>query len=529
MRSLAAPGALLAALAAPPPAVADGAVQTAADAELERAAERRFRSAEQFYGGGRYDQALRDFEAVLEVMPESRLADDAALRIARHRFDVEGDHAAAGAMAERVLRQFPAGDAAPGAHLLLGELAAAGSPPRPDDALAEFERVLSAVGPSGSPWSFSALTGIAALLDARGDPAGAAGALLAALHEAPNEAPRAEGRILPLRLELARALARAGEFDAALAEIGGLRAETLEVARRGDGAGAFEAGAEALRLAESASALANLIFRFRGPGPPVWSFAGALRAPRPLRDPRRLRMGGGQLFVLDVDEEEVQVFRPDGGSGEFAGAYGVRDPRDLALAPAGEGGIPTPVVAAENTLFVGGNTLSLTVSGAGSRQEPLRRVRAVAAVPEGYWVWDDREKTVHRFSSRGDHLGRTAHPRLDDVIRISRHPAGHLVLIDEDQGVLGFDAEGRRVFHIPRDQGLEEPVDLAFDALGHLYILDAEGPTVAVHGRDFSSLTLLRGDILPGSAVREPVSLAVGEDGTIFILARAPRSVAVFR
>lgn len=239
-------------------------------------------------------------------------------------------------------------------------------------------------------------------------------------------------------------------------------------------------------------------------------------------------MGGGRLFVLDEDDEEVRVFRPDGGSGEFGG-YGIRDPRDLALAPGGEGGTPVPVVAAENALFVGGNTLSLTVAGAGARHEPLRRLRAVDAVPEGYWVWDDRRKTVHRFSSRGEHMGRAPHPPLDDVIRISRHPAGHLVLIDEDQGVLAFDAGGRRIFHIPRDQGLEEPVDLAFDALGHLYILDAEGPTVAVHARDFSSITLLRGDMLPGSAVREPVSLAVGEDGTIFILSRSSRSIAVFR
>ena len=64
-------------LAVAPPLFA----QTGTDAQLERAAERRFRSAEQFYAGGRYGQALRDYEAILDTMPGSRLADDAALRL----------------------------------------------------------------------------------------------------------------------------------------------------------------------------------------------------------------------------------------------------------------------------------------------------------------------------------------------------------------------------------------------------------------------------------------------------------------
>ena len=125
--------------------------QTGADAQLERAAERRFRSAEQFYAGGRYGQALRDFEAIVETMPESRLADDAALRIARHRFDVEGNPAAAEEMVDRLFRAYPAGDSIPGAHLLLGEIAIRSLPPRPDDALAEYERVLTVSGSAGSP------------------------------------------------------------------------------------------------------------------------------------------------------------------------------------------------------------------------------------------------------------------------------------------------------------------------------------------------------------------------------------------
>lgn len=189
-------------------APASGAGAQPASAEIEEAAERRFLSAEQFYRGGRHAQALRDYETVLQAMAGSRLADDAALRIAFHRFEVEGNPVAAAEMAERVLTEFPAGDAIPGAHLLLGRIAAESVPPRPEDAAAEFERALTAAGPEGSAWSFAALHGIARAAAGRADDEAAAGALLSALYEtaggAAGERERFEARYL-LALSLARA------------------------------------------------------------------------------------------------------------------------------------------------------------------------------------------------------------------------------------------------------------------------------------------------------------------------------------
>ena len=499
--------------------------------ELERAAERRYRSAEQFYGGGRYAQAIRDFEAILEVMPESRLADDAALRIARHRFEVEGDLAAATAMVGRLLGEFPAGNAVPGAHLLLGRIAAADSPPRPDDALAEFERVLTAGDPSGSPWAFAALAGIARVLSDRGDDEGAAGALLAALYETATPSGHVRDRF-HTRLQLARVLARGGEREGALGEIAGLRADLLREARQ-VGAGSAENGpgaegvgeAELLQLAERAAALSALIFRFRGSVSPQWEFAGSVRPPRPLDEPRRLRAAEGLLYLLDRDRKEVQVFRP---SGEFTEAYGTDDPWDLDLVPGGSSSA-SPLLVSGEMLVIAGNSLSLSVPDARGRSERLRRLRAAAVVPEGFWVWDSRQKTVLRFTRSGDYLGRVPHPRLDEVLRVARHPAGHLLVIEEDEGVLGFDAEGKRIFHIPRERGRQEPVDLVFDDLGNLYVLDRSGPSLAVHARDFDSLALLRGGEWSGGAIRRPVSLTVGSDGTLFVLDEATRSVGVFR
>ena len=500
--------------------------QTGADAQLERAAERRFRSAEQFYAGGRYGQALRDFEAIVETMPESRLADDAALRIARHRFDVEGNPAAAEEMVDRLFRAYPAGDSIPGAHLLLGEIAIRSLPPRPEDALAEYERVLTVGGAAGSRWSFAALTGIAGIASDFMDDRTVAGALLSALHET-RSAPASTAERFRARMLLARTLARLGEWNAAFGEVAGLRADLLRVIRdeAADGAEAAGGAFSAARLAEEARQFATLVSRYQSPGGPAWRFAGAIQPPQRLDRPLRVRVAEGSLHVLDRDTDELQTFTPEG---EFEAAVGVEDPRDFAYPDDGAagGGAAVPVVAAEEALIVGGNLVTLRLENGPER---LRRIRALTVTPEGYWVWDDREKGVFRFARSGLYLGRVPHPRLNEVHRIERHPAGHLIVIEDRQGVLAFDAEGRRIFHLTRDSGFPEPVDVAFDALGNFFVLDRDGPTLGVFDRDFNPLVRLEGEAWSGGAVRRPVSLDVGPDGVLYVLDESTRAVAVLR
>ncbi len=502
-----------------------------ADPQLERAADRRFLSAEQFYAGGRHAQAIRDFEAILDAMTESRLADDAALRIARHRFEVEGDPAGAEAMVSRLLREFPASDSVPGGHLLLGRIAADSIPPRPAAALAEFERALTAAGPSSSPWSFAALMGIARISWDRMEDRTAAGALLSALHETDGASVTPSKRF-EARFLLARSLARLGEADAALGEIASLRVDLLRTAEKEDLPSdppegeprEFDAG----ELAERASELATLVARYRAPDGLEWRFSGALKPPRDLEEPRRIRIADGVLHLLDRDADALQVFST---TGEFRSAFGIEDSWDLEFdeaSPFATGGA-IPVVAAEESLVVGGNVMRLQAAAGGRGSQPLRRIRAVTVSPEGYWIWDDREKAVLRFARSGLFLGRVPHPRLDEVRRIARHPAGGLVVLDERQGVLAFDAEGRRVLHISSQLGIGEPLDFVFDDLGHLLVLGSEGPSLAVHDRDLAPVTTLAGAAWSGGSLRRPRSLDVGADGTLFVLDESTRTVAVLR
>ena len=186
------------------------------------------------------------------------------------------------------------------------------------------------------------------------------------------------------------------------------------------------------------------------------------------------------------------------------------------------------VVAAEDLLVVGGNGLTLRAPDRNGRAEPLRRIRAVAVAPEGFWVWDDRREQVLRFARSGLFLGPAPHPPLERVRVIARHPEGHLVAATERDGVLAFAADGRRIFHLARGPALEDPADLVFDDLGHLYVLDREGPRVLVHDRGFREVAVLSGEAF-GGGVRRPVSLDVAADGALFLLDEATGAVGVLR
>ena len=78
---------------------------------------------------GRYQEALKDFQAVVDNHPSSAVADQALLQIATYHFEQARDVAKASAVLEQLLKAYPTGRAAPFAYLLSGRIAlAAGAP-----------------------------------------------------------------------------------------------------------------------------------------------------------------------------------------------------------------------------------------------------------------------------------------------------------------------------------------------------------------------------------------------------------------
>ena len=108
-----------------------------------RSARRTYDSGVTFVQNGRYAEALKDFQAVVDSFPKSSVADDALLQIALYQLEAARDLAAAQAAAERLLKEYGASDSAPMGYVLIGRLAIAKSRTAADvdAALASFERV----------------------------------------------------------------------------------------------------------------------------------------------------------------------------------------------------------------------------------------------------------------------------------------------------------------------------------------------------------------------------------------------------
>src|SRR5688572_2731437 len=106
-------------------------------------ARRQYESGRTFVQNGRFAEALKDFQSVVDSFPQSSYADDALLEVATYQLEVARDYTASQAAADRLLKDYPASDSAPMAYVIAGRLTVAKSrtPASVDTALASFERV----------------------------------------------------------------------------------------------------------------------------------------------------------------------------------------------------------------------------------------------------------------------------------------------------------------------------------------------------------------------------------------------------
>ena len=98
------------------------AAQQTTNEELPR---RQFDSGRSFMQGGRYAEALKDFQAVVDSFPRSAVADNALLEIALYHLDIAHDSNAAQGVVDKLLKEYADTDAAPMGYVVSGRLAMA--------------------------------------------------------------------------------------------------------------------------------------------------------------------------------------------------------------------------------------------------------------------------------------------------------------------------------------------------------------------------------------------------------------------
>jgi TolA-binding protein len=460
-------------------------------------ARRQYQSGLDFMRAGKFAEALKDFQTVVDSYPSSPVADDAQLGIARYQLDVLRDGAAAQAAAEALLKKFPSGDMVPAAYVIAGRaiLAQGMTAANIDAALADFARVprLFPGNPAVGPAVFHA------------------GDTLRRLGRCAEAAERFDRVVTEYPRTVWAARAR---VSGAACLIGDARPyDAMEMLQQV--VTALPGSPEAAEARAWNTILQRLYVRALSR--PAYSLAArtVAGAGGKLRDVTALRIADRSLVVasrngvLVFDEKDNPVRSAAAGDTR---AVAVDDQGRLvivqkALVQQQEPGSPAPKL--------------LTLTGPrpeAGQARVLDDLSAVAILSTGERLIADRGlRTVGRFDAAGKYLGAFATAR---AARLAVGPADMVALLDRDTKTISvLDRTGKPLWKVAGKTGeydLQSPQDIAFDPLGHLYVLDAASILVFAPAGQLVTVSPL-GDRGAPAAIRNASAFAIDPYARLFV------------
>jgi outer membrane protein assembly factor BamD (BamD/ComL family) len=470
----------------------------------EDSARRRLESGRAFLQSQNYGEALKDFQVVLQSYPTSSVADDALLEIAAYYLDVAKDVRNADANADALLKQYPDSDSAPMALVLKGRIAlAAGlAPEQVNAAIASFDRVPRLYEGTAAVPAALYYSGEAARLGGRRDDA------IERFNRLTTQYPRSSWTSKAL-LGSASALVAAAQPLRAL--------EQLERARL-----QFPSSREAATALEWNTILYRLYVR--APAQPAYGFSTGIGGPAGrFRDVGDIAVDR-QNNLLVAAKTGVTVLDAKGG---VVRSIAAPEPRAVFFDLAGH----ALTIHDEGGLREEGKPgVVLATTTSDGKLKPLKLAAGVTTSQGDVLVADRDLKVVLRFSSDGKPKGefvrqviarRLAIGDLDDVAALDTD-AKTITLLNRD---------GKIVTRIPeRGAGYQfrQPVDVKFDRLGHLYVLDRSA--VYVFGLQGSRLitTFSVPERAPG-AFGTPESLALDSAARMYVFDARTATVQVYQ
>jgi TolA-binding protein len=479
-------------------------VLTSQPSTSEAQAQQYFRSGLEFAHRRQYDQALKDFDTVARTYPLSQWAARAMYEGARIRCEAFGDVVATREALEQANTRYPGGDIKPWWDILEARLGMAASRSELEfrTAVSDLERVLRVF--QGSAAIPAALFYLA-------------------------EAERQTGRLDQARERFSR-LARehSGSAWAARAHFGlarvvlseGKSLEALELVQRV--ADRFPDSEEAATARKWSTALLRLYVR---PAAVLHALIQTIRPPGSGGAVRSIAVTpGGQLvvatsrgvFVTPVDAEAYTLIgQEDGVSVDAKG-------QAFLFSPTGFRERGRNLVTVSLSQFVDRNS---------RQKDQLDSIVAMAVTSaRDYLIADHRRRSIYRLGR-----GHDAESWLAgiNVRRLSINADDEVAILSAEREVEVYDRFGRpRTLSLrgtPKDR-FRDPRDLAFDAWGHVYVLDRGHRSVLVFsptGRFVRSLD--------SASEREPhaftraSALTVDEAGTLFILDERNRQIQVYQ
>lgn len=469
----------------------------------EDLARRQFESGRSFVQNGRYVEALKDFQAVVDSFPQSAVADDALLEIALYHLEVVRDQAAAQVAVDRLLKDYPASDSAPMAYVLVGRLTIAKSRATADvdAALASFERV---------PRLFPSSPAVAAARYYTGD--------TLRLARRPEEALQQFRRV---GLEYPRSVWSArGDLAAAVNLVAADRAvqafPRLQRIRQ-----QFPGSAEAA----SALNFNTILYRLYVRKPAPYAFSGRFIG----TDKDRFRDVIG--IVVD-DAGRVLLGHKQGVAVFDARGALVRNLASVEPSAFFVDGRDRIVVARRDMLIPeGAPPVGVSVPVPGKVPRLVEEIPAVITLSNGDRIVADRKaRTVVRMAAAGRFIANFAALNTE---RLARNEFDDVAIIDRDsKSIVIVDRDGKNLGRIPaKGTGyvLEDPVDLAFDRLGHLYVLDGRKAAVYVFGARNRLVATIASPGREAGAMQKPRAMALDAAGRLYIFDESSQRIQVYQ
>lgn len=421
----------------------------------EELAKRQYDSGMEFLRAGKFVEALRDFRAVADAYPASAVADDALLEVARYQLEIARDLDGAQTVIDTLLKKYGTADASPMGYVVAGRIALARGRQAEhiDLALAHFQRVTRL---------FPGTDAVPAAMVAHADTLRISGRCEEALEQyldVASQYPRSAWAP-PANVGASRCLVTLGRPLEALA--------TLNRAQQG-ATGADE---------QMARALATILYRlYLRPPKPIYAFAtaGFGQSSGRLKDVRAVAVGPREIYALT----ESGMAAHDLAKGTLLRVASAADARGLYLDLDGK-----PVIVNRSSLFPErGTRAALSTPRPDKTQEPIEAITAAAITSTGEILVANQDgPAVLRFGRDWKVIGPFTTARADRLIVGSLDQVA--ILDRAEKAVAIVNKEGKQIARVATKGtgwALDEPVDIAFDAFDHLYVLDKGLGSVLVY------------------------------------------------
>ncbi|HEX5110270.1 MAG TPA: outer membrane protein assembly factor BamD [Vicinamibacterales bacterium] len=470
----------------------------------EDSARRRLESGRAFLQSQNYGEALKDFQVVLQTYPTSSVADDALLEIATYYLDVAKDVRNADVNADALLKQYADSDSAPMALVLKGRIAMAAGlgQEQVNAAMASFDRVPRLYEGTAAVPAALYYSGELARLTGRRDDA------IDRFNRLTTQYPRSAWTPRAL-LGSASALVAAAQPLRALDQLQRVRLQ-------------FPSSREAATALEWNTILYRLYVRT--PAQPAYGFSAGIGGPAGrFRDVGDIAVDR-QNHLLVAAKTGVTVLD---AKGAVVRSIAVQEPRAVLFDVAGR----TLTIHDEGGLQEEGKPgVVLGTTTSDGKLKPLKLAAGVTTSQGDVLVADRDLKVVLRFTADGKPKGEFA--RQVAARRLAIGELDEVAALDTDSRTITLlSRDGKIVTKIP-DRGtgyqFRQPVDVKFDRLGHLYVLDRSA--VFVFGQQGSRLltTFSVPERTPG-AFGTPEMLALDSAARMYVFDARTDTVQVYQ